>query len=144
MSDTPTDQAPKASEQPKPQAPAPSAPETGKRDASDSPLGEAGLKALQQERAERERLERELKPLKEQMDALRGAFGDKAADPGQNIVETLQQQMRQMQRDTLVDRVARRHGITDDGDVDFLRTSERRDDHDAARRAAEGHRNPCA
>jgi len=127
MSDTTTPATPAApvAEQPKPAAPA--APEpTEQRDAADAPLGQPGLKALQAERDRVTALENELrglKPLKEQMDALRGVFGDKAADPGKDIVTTLQEQVAAMQRDTLVERVARSHSITDDTDVDLLRNA---------------------
>lgn len=124
MSDNPAPAADPTPEPPKPTAPATPA-DAGKRDAADEPLGEAGLKALHKERTERERLERELRPLKEQMDALRGVFGPKDGTTGSNedIVKTLQQQMEQMQRDGLVNTVARRHGITADSDIAFLRTA---------------------
>jgi len=108
---------------------APAAPETTseQRDAAaDAPLGQPGLRALQAERDRVTALENELKgfkPLKEQMDALRGIFGDKAADTGKDIVTTLQEQVAAMQRDTLVERVARSHGINDDTDVDLLRNA---------------------
>jgi len=125
MSDTTTPATPTApvAEQPKPAAPA--APETvEQRDAADAPLGQPGLKALQAERDRVTALENELKgfkPLREQMDALRGIFGDKAADPGKDIVTTLQEQVAEMRHDTLVERVARSHGINDDKDVAVLR-----------------------
>jgi len=115
-----------------PKSPTPKAPDAP-RDAASEPLGQPGLKALREEREAREALERqiqplkdqvqELQPLKEQMEALRSIFGDKAADAGQDIVKTLQQTVDAMQRDGLVDRVARRHGITDDADVEFLRAA---------------------
>ena len=125
MSDPTTSATPAApvAEQPKPAAPA--APETPvQRDAADEPLGQPGVKALQAERDRVTALENELKgfkPLKEQMDALRGIFGDKAADPGKDIVTTLQDQVAEMRHDTLVERVARSHGISDDKDVAVLR-----------------------
>jgi len=127
MSDTTTPAQPAApvAEQPKPAAPAAPEPEA-QRDAADTPLGQPGLRALQAERDRVTALENELrglKPLKEQMDALRGVFGDKAADPGKDIVVTLQEQVAAMQRDTLVERVARSHSITDDADVELLRTA---------------------
>ena len=127
MSDTPTpaDVAPAG---PKDWTGAPAAtinpePES-QRDAADAPLGQPGLKALQAERDRVTALENELKgfkPLREQMDALRGIFGDKAADPGKDIVTTLQEQVAEMRHDTLVERVARSHGINDDKDVAVLR-----------------------
>lgn len=130
MSDTttPAPTATPVAEQPTPAAPAAPVDTDGlvQRDAANEPLGQPGLKALQAEREARERLENELKslkPLKEQMDALRGVFGDRAADPGKDIVTTLQEQVAAMQRDTLVERVARSHSIVDDGDVDLLRNA---------------------
>lgn len=127
---TPTPPVPAAGEQPKPQAPTPAAPTATEKptqgDPADTPLGQPGLKALQAERDRVTALENELKglkPLKEQMDALRGVFGDKAGDPERDIVSTLQEQVAAMQRDTLVERVARSHSITDDADVDLLRNA---------------------
>lgn len=121
---TPAQPATTAAEQPKPQAPqpaAPATPEPAKRgDPADAPLGEPGLKALQQERAARERLEQ---AMKDQRTALLKAFGVETDKPGEDIVKTLQEQVTAIQRESLVDRVARRHGITDDGDVEFLRTA---------------------
>ncbi len=118
----PTDQQPSpVASAPKPTEPTQPTKAAEKRDAStEPPLGESGIKALQAERSAREALERELKPLKEQMDALKGIFGDKKVE-GTDIVSTLQQQVAAMQHDSLVERVARRHNITDDNDVEFLR-----------------------
>ena len=96
---------------------------TVQRDAAtDEPLRPEGLRALEQEREARKRLEGEVAPLREQMDALRRAFGAEAT-PGkpEDIVTHLQQQVEQMQRDSLVNTVARRHGITNDDDVALLR-----------------------
>lgn len=133
-----------------PKSPTPKAPDAP-RDAASEPLGQPGLKALREEREAREALERqiqplkdqvqELQPLKEQMEALRSIFGDKAADAGQDIVKTLQQTVDAMQRDGLVDRVARRHGITDDADVEFLHNAT---DEAAMTRLAERLKVPAA
>ena len=125
--------------QAKPADPAPAPQKVEKREASD-PLGQPGIKALQAERQAREALERELKPLKDQMDALKGIFGDKRVE-GTDIVSALQQQVAQMQRDSLVDRVARRHGITDDADVEFLHNAT---DEAAMTRLAERLKVPAA
>lgn len=111
-------------EQPKPQPPkaaaqaTPKTPEQG--DPAEAPLGEPGIKALREERAARERLEQ---AMKDQRSALLKAFGVETEKPGEDIVTTLQEQVAAMQRDSLVDRVARRHGITDDTDVELLRTA---------------------
>ena len=126
MSDTPTPAQPAApvDEQPKPAAPAQTAqatPETQpQRDAGDSPLGEPGIKALREERAARERLEQ---AMKDQRTALLKAFGVEEEKPGGDIVATLQEQVASMRHDSLVDRVARRHGITEDADVELLRST---------------------
>lgn len=129
--------APAPAEQPKPQAPQPAAntPTTPEKpqqgDPAEAPLGESGIKALREERAARERLEQ---AMKDQRSALLKAFGVETDKPGEDIVKTLQEQVSAMQRDSLVDRVARRHGITDDGDVAFLRTAS---DEDTMQRLAE-------
>ncbi|MEO6158696.1 MAG: hypothetical protein ABIQ39_13835, partial [Ilumatobacteraceae bacterium] len=66
--------------------------------------------------------EREVGPLREQMDALRRAFGgETTTGTPEDIVTTLQQQVADMQRNSLINDVARRHGITDDDDVALLR-----------------------
>lgn len=94
-------------------------------DPAEAPLGTPGLSALRAERERGDRLEaelRELKPLKVQMDALAKAFGAGDA-PAEDIVGTLQQQVAAMQRDNLVNNVARRHGITAETDVELLRAA---------------------
>lgn len=89
---------------------------------TDQPLGEPGLKALQQEREAREKLEREVGPLRQQMEALSRVFGnDTTTGKPEDVVATLQQQVAEMRHNTLVSDVARRHGITDDNDVAVLR-----------------------
>lgn len=118
---TTTTPTPAEAQQPDPAPTGATTPET----ASDAPLGEPGLRALQAERERGNRLEaelRELKPIKAQMDALRAAFGPSDA-PGDDIVGTLQQQVAAMQKDSLVNSMARRHGITEESDVDLLRSA---------------------
>jgi hypothetical protein len=89
---------------------------------TDAPLGEPGLNALRQEREARERLEREVGPLRQQMEALSRVFGgDSTTGKPEDVVATLQQQVAEMRHETLVERVARSHGITDDQDVAVLR-----------------------
>jgi hypothetical protein len=85
-------------------------------------LGEPGLKALQQEREAREKLEREVGPLRQQMEALSRVFGgESTTGKPEDVVASLQQQVAEMRHNTLVSDVARRHGITDDNDVAVLR-----------------------
>lgn len=89
---------------------------------ADAPLGEPGLNALRQEREAREKLEREVGPLRQQMEALSRVFGgESTTGKPEDVVATLQQQVADMRHDTLVERVARSHGITDDDDVAVLR-----------------------
>lgn len=112
-------------EQPKPQAPQPAAaaPSTEKPqqgDPAEAPLGESGIKALREERAARERLEQ---AMKDQRSALLKAFGVETDKPGEDIVKTLQEQVAEMRHNTTVSDVARRHGITDDSDVELLRNA---------------------
>lgn len=96
-----------------------------KRDASDQPLGEPGLRALQAERERADRLESEIKslrPLKDQWSALQQVFGAKVeGDKPEDIVRNLQQQVEQMRHESRVNEVARTFGITDAADLDLLR-----------------------
>ena len=103
--------------------PQPTPPTTDGRDApKDAALGDAGLKALEAEREARKALEKEVGPLRQQMDALRQAFGgDSTEGKPEDVVASLQEQVAAMQRNVLVSDVARRHGITDDEDVAILR-----------------------
>ena len=101
--------------------PTPKATDAGATPA-DAPLGEPGLNALRQEREAREKLEREVGPLRQQMEALSRVFGgESTTGKPEDVVATLQQQVADMRHDTLVERVARSHGITDDDDVAVLR-----------------------
>lgn len=101
---------------PKPKPPAAQTP------ASDEELGEGGKKALEREREARKLLERQLQGMQGQMAAIAQAFGVKPddSDDGGQLVETLQQQVTAMQHQSLVDRVARAHGITEADDLEFL------------------------
>lgn len=100
--------------------------------ANEVELGEGGKKAIQSERDARKQAEdkvkqmeaqlQSLQPMKEQMDKLRAAFGE-PEQAGEDIVSTLQAQVAEMRLDNLVNNVARQHGITDDGDMQFLRTA---------------------
>jgi hypothetical protein len=125
MSDTTTSEptAPATGTETPHSTPEPNPSETAGRDApKPDKLGEPGLKALREEREARERLEREVGPLRQQMEALRSVFGGEATTgKPEDVVATLQQQVAEMRHDTLVERVARSHGITDDDDVSVLR-----------------------
>lgn len=91
----------------------------------DKPLGPNGEKALESERTARKELERQMQQLQQQqaqqMSALAEAFGIKpeGAKPD-DMVSQLQSQVEQMQHQSLVDRIARKYQITDDGDIEIL------------------------
>lgn len=123
MTDTQTQaEQPPAPEATPPATPDPTPKASDGRDAPSDTLGEPGLKALQREREAREKLEKEVGPLRQQMEALRRAFGGESTEgKPEDVVANLQQQVSQMQRDSLVNDVARRHGITSDDDVALLR-----------------------
>ena len=110
---------------PKPEAPKDTGKPTDspKHDApADESLREPGLKALRAERDRADKLEAELKPMRDMFDRMRGVFGDEKK-PGQStedMVTGLQAQIDSMKHDSLVNQVARRHGITDDADVALL------------------------
>lgn len=95
----------------------------------DEPLGDNGKKALQSERDARKALEKQVQDLmegqKSQMQAIAQAFGVKVGkdDDGEALVATLQKQLADMQHETAVERAARKHGITDDGDLALLATA---------------------
>lgn len=118
-----------APEQPKPQAPA-AATQEPQRDAADQ-LGDAGKKAIQREREARESAERRFK---DQQAAIAKALGIEP-EKGEDPVSNLQARLDAMEKDNLVNRVARRHGITEDDDIELLRSlpDEARMAHFAAR-----------
>lgn len=110
---------------------------------ADKPLGPNGVKALESERTARKELERQVQQMQQQygqqMSALAEAFGVKSdgAKPD-DVVTTLQQQVAAMQHQSLVDRIARKHQITDADDVEHLASAkdEQAMDRLAARLAA--------
>jgi len=105
--------------------------DAGQRD-TDQPLKEPGLKALQAERDRADRLEAEIKALRPQteqqqklFDQLRGVFGDQAADvKPEDVVKNLQQEMAQLRHERAVDQVARQFGITEEADLNLLRSAQ--------------------
>lgn len=94
-------------------------------------LGEGGKKAIQYERDARRQAEEQvkqmqaqlesMKPLQEQMDKLRSAFGATPEQSSEDIVTTLQREVAEMRRDNLVNSVARQYGISEESDLAFLR-----------------------
>lgn len=123
---TPT--APAATEQPKPAAPkADPVPKAG-----DQPLGEPGIKALEAEREARKGLEQQLAQMREGLASVFGVKPDGKAT-AEELVSTLSKQVGDLQHSALVDRLARQNGITDDDDIDLLRSAK---DEDAMTRLA--------
>jgi len=97
---------------------------------ADKPLGPNGEKALQAEREARKGLEQTVAQLqqaqKDQMAAIAAAFGvtpDAKDRDGSQLIETLQQQVTEMQRESLVLRVAATHQITEPGDIELLKSA---------------------
>lgn len=108
-------------------------------DPADKPLGPNGEKALAAERDARKQLEQTVAQMqqaqKDQTAALAAALGvtpDKK-DDGTQILTTLQQQIEEMRRETVVLRVAAAHKITDTDDIDLLKSAK---DEDAMGRLA--------
>lgn len=118
-----------------PGAPADPAPkgDTPKDDPADKPLGPNGEKALTAEREARKDLERTVATMqqsqKDQMAALAAALGVKpdAKDDGTALIATLQKQVADMQRESLVYRVAAAHNLTATDDIDFLKSAKDED-----------------
>lgn len=106
----------------------------------DEPLGEGGKRALQAERDARKQLEQQVTQMqqaqKDQMSAIAKAFGvkpEKGDDDGTQLVQTLQQQVAQMQWANTVATVAREHEITAADDVALLDSAK---DEDGMRKIA--------
>ena len=109
-----------------PAAPPPSDPPADEGEGKGSK--NAVLADLAKERKARQALEdqvKELAPLKEQMTALAAAFGVKpeVGAKESDVLATVQEQLAQMQRENAVLALANQHGITDQGDVDLLKSS---------------------
>lgn len=84
-----------------------------------APLGPKGEKALERERDARKALEKQFNELRA---ALSGALGEKA-DPKAGVEEQiveLTKELGALQRQTVVDGLARKHGITDEADLGLL------------------------
>jgi len=99
-------------------------------DPADAPLGPNGEKALHAEREARKSLEQTVAQLqqaqKDQMAAIAAAFGvtpDAKDKDGSQLIETLQRQVTEMQRESLVLRVAGAHQITEPDDIELLKSA---------------------
>lgn len=95
---------------------------------ADEPLGDGGKKALEAERSARAQAEADLKALRSEFDGFKSslseAFGVKSTtDDGSDALQQMQDQLNSMQRDTAVFRLAAQHRITDEDDLDLLRSA---------------------
>lgn len=116
---TATTPAPPKAEPPKATAPAKS---------GDEPLGDGGKKALEAERDARKKAEADLASLRNDFDGfkteLSKAFGiQPATGDGADAVSQLQQQLNTMQHETAVYRLAAQHEITDEEDLELLKSA---------------------
>lgn len=123
MADEPTTTAPPAA----PKADPPKAPAEPAK-SGDQPLGEGGKKALEAEREARKQAEADLATLRKDFEGFQSklseAFGVKpATGNGADAITQMQNQLNTMQRDTTVYRLAAQHGITDEDDLDLLRSA---------------------
>lgn len=94
----------------------------------DEPLGDGGKKALEAEREARRQAEADLTSLRKDFDGfkteLSKAFGiQSATGDGADAVSQLQQQLNTMQHETAVYRLAAQHEITDEGDLELLKSA---------------------
>lgn len=94
----------------------------------DAPLGEGGKKALEAERDARRQAEADLANLRKDFDGfkteLSKAFGiQPATGDGADAVTQLQQQLNTMQHETAVYRLAAQHEITDEADLELLKSA---------------------
>lgn len=106
----------------------------GKGD-DDTPLGAAGQKALEAERQERKKLKAELDGFKT---ALGAALGIKPEadknDQQADLLASVQEQIKGMQREAAVLKLANAHQITDEADLELLASAK---DDEAMKRLAE-------
>ncbi len=95
----------------------------------DKPLGPNGEKALNAERDARQKAEREAKQSREKVDSILAAFknalgieDDKGSD-ADDVAARLQERIDSLERGNLVERIARHHKITEDADIEFLKSA---------------------
>lgn len=123
MADEPTTKTTTATETPKADPPKADPPVSG-----DEPLGEGGKKALEAEREARKQAEADLADLRKNFEGFQAklseAFGVKSATgDGDDAVTQLQQQLNTMQHETAVYRLAAQHEITDEVDLELLKSA---------------------
>jgi hypothetical protein len=95
---------------------------------TDEPLGEGGKKALEAEREARRQAEADLADLRKNFEGFQAklseAFGVKSATgEGDDAVTQLQTRLNTMQHETAVYRLAAKHEITDEGDLELLKSA---------------------
>ena len=100
----------------------------GQAKPGDEPLGEGGKKALEAERDARKQAEADLAALRKDFDGfkteLSKAFGiQPATGDGADAVTQLQRQLNAMQHETAVYRLAAQHEITDQDDLELLKSA---------------------
>lgn len=127
---------PKPAQQPSSPAPQP---QPAAQATPDEPLGDNGKKALEAEREARKAAEKDLAAMRGEFDtfktALSGALGVKPEDTSaQDAMAALQQRMDAMQHDGEVYRLAAQHQITEQTDIDLLRSAK---DAESMRKLAE-------
>ena len=89
-------------------------------------LGEGGKKALEREREARKALEGQVSQMRDAFAQALGVKADSKTDVG-DLLGTFQQRLDAMQHENTVERVARVNGITDDADIEFLRSAKDED-----------------
>lgn len=126
MADEPTTATATTTTTEPPKADPPKATQPPKGD--DAPLGDGGKKALEAERDARKKAEADLATLRKDFDGfkteLSKAFGiQPATGDGADAVSQLQQQLNTMQHETAVYRLAAQHEITDEADLELLKSA---------------------
>lgn len=107
--------------------------DTGSKD----DLGDAGKKALNRERDARKAAEKKASAMEAKVtaliDGLKTGLGIKAdgSDDPADLIGGLRTELEGLKHSALVDAVARRHGITDETDLTFLRSAKDQDAMDA-------------
>ena len=127
MADQPTSSTPAAQTTP-PKVDPPAATTTTTAKGGDEPLGEGGKKALEAERDARKKAEADLATLRKDFDGfkteLSKAFGiQPATGDGADEVSELTKRLNTMQHETAVYRLAAKHEITDEGDLELLKSA---------------------
>ena len=94
----------------------------------DEPLGDGGKRALEAEREARKQAESDLAALRKDFEGFQSklseAFGIQPATGGEtDAVAQLQERLNTMQHETAVYRLAAQHEITDEGDLELLKSA---------------------